>query len=339
MSNRKHKRLLLMIFTVILNFTIVTSSVYAHSGRTDSSGGHRDNKNVSGLGSYHYHHGYSAHLHSNGVCPYESNSNSLITSPEKETISKEKVKETGYKTGYNDGYSKKQNSSSSYSGEYAEEYKSEYDLGYEKGINQIDSQIAEAHDKGYKDGKNVNKLNNYKLELLIKSYDEGYEKGYKEYKDNKINDYALLGEEDGKADKEILAFEDNIDNDFKNAYMEGHKKGQAVLEDAYIQYGFNKVFTGKEDKNLSLEKEKYLQWFNKGQEQGNEKLEELKKNFYELGYQSKEYGVPEELTIASDICNEYYEKGKADKRKKNILSGSIVGGGGILGAIFIKRKR
>lgn len=43
----------------------------AHRGRTDASGGHRDNKNASGLGSYHYHHGYEAHLHPNGVCPYE----------------------------------------------------------------------------------------------------------------------------------------------------------------------------------------------------------------------------------------------------------------------------
>ena len=44
----------------------------AHSGRTDSSGGHRDNKNKSGLGSYHYHcGGYPAHLHTNG-CPYKS---------------------------------------------------------------------------------------------------------------------------------------------------------------------------------------------------------------------------------------------------------------------------
>ena len=43
----------------------------AHSGRTDSSGGHRDNKNKSGLGSYHYHcGGYPAHLHPDGVCPY-----------------------------------------------------------------------------------------------------------------------------------------------------------------------------------------------------------------------------------------------------------------------------
>ena len=45
----------------------------AHSGRTDSHGGHRDNKNKSGLGSYHYHcGGYPAHLHTNGVCPYQS---------------------------------------------------------------------------------------------------------------------------------------------------------------------------------------------------------------------------------------------------------------------------
>jgi len=46
---------------------------FAHSGRTDGSGGHRDNKNKSGLGSYHYHcGGYPPHLHNNGVCPYDT---------------------------------------------------------------------------------------------------------------------------------------------------------------------------------------------------------------------------------------------------------------------------
>lgn len=51
--------------------TISSSGIaQAHSGRTDASGGHHDYKNASGLGSYHYHHGYSAHLHTNGVCPY-----------------------------------------------------------------------------------------------------------------------------------------------------------------------------------------------------------------------------------------------------------------------------
>ena len=67
------------ILTVILCLSLsVTAS--AHSGRTDANGGHRDNKNVSGLGSYHYHHGYPAHLHPNGICPYENNSASSTTS-------------------------------------------------------------------------------------------------------------------------------------------------------------------------------------------------------------------------------------------------------------------
>lgn len=62
------------IYALVVVFALIFSSfTYAHSGRTDSSGGHRDNKNRSGLGSYHYHcGGYSAHLHKNGICPYTS---------------------------------------------------------------------------------------------------------------------------------------------------------------------------------------------------------------------------------------------------------------------------
>lgn len=30
-------------------------TAYAHGGRTDGNGGHKDNKNASGLGYYHYH--------------------------------------------------------------------------------------------------------------------------------------------------------------------------------------------------------------------------------------------------------------------------------------------
>lgn len=69
---RKFKIVLFFFMTIILIF----SSCTAHSGRTDRYGGHKDNKNVSGLGSYHYHcGGYPAHLHENGVCPYTNNSN------------------------------------------------------------------------------------------------------------------------------------------------------------------------------------------------------------------------------------------------------------------------
>ena len=74
--NNKKGRIATMLFVAICIVGLSFSS-YAHSGRTDSSGGHRDNKNKSGLGSYHYHcGGYPAHLHKNGVCPYTSKSSS-----------------------------------------------------------------------------------------------------------------------------------------------------------------------------------------------------------------------------------------------------------------------
>lgn len=59
------------LFSVAMAVVMCAGTAYGHSGRTDSSGGHRDKKNVSGLGSYHYHcGGHPAHLHTNGVCPY-----------------------------------------------------------------------------------------------------------------------------------------------------------------------------------------------------------------------------------------------------------------------------
>ena len=54
---------LCMCFTVF----VLALPIYAHKGNTDSNGGHYDRES----GSYHYHHGYPAHSHTNGVCPYE----------------------------------------------------------------------------------------------------------------------------------------------------------------------------------------------------------------------------------------------------------------------------
>lgn len=55
------KRLLAAILAALL----VTAS-YAHPGRTDARGGHYNRA----TGAYHYHHGYPAHQHYNGQCPY-----------------------------------------------------------------------------------------------------------------------------------------------------------------------------------------------------------------------------------------------------------------------------
>lgn len=121
MKNRINKFLIILLimtvaFAPIYDYHINMITAEAHSGRTDSSGGHKDNKNKSGLGSYHYHCGGNpAHLHDNGVCPYstDSNKNSTSSSSKKEkksTISTEvvqKVQEAlnalGYDCGTPDG--------------------------------------------------------------------------------------------------------------------------------------------------------------------------------------------------------------------------------------------
>lgn len=76
----KNKIAAMILSSVVICYPVSMSDVFpvivaeAHSGRTDSHGGHKDNKNKSGLGSYHYHcGGYSAHLHPDGVCPYSGN--------------------------------------------------------------------------------------------------------------------------------------------------------------------------------------------------------------------------------------------------------------------------
>lgn len=61
------KRFLRVGFCVFLALCFCITAT-AHSGRTDSKGGHNDNIN----GGYHYHHGYPAHQHINGECPYET---------------------------------------------------------------------------------------------------------------------------------------------------------------------------------------------------------------------------------------------------------------------------
>lgn len=54
-------------FLSVLVLLLLSLPVAAHSGGTDSNGGHYDRS----TGKYHYHHGYPAHQHTNGICPYD----------------------------------------------------------------------------------------------------------------------------------------------------------------------------------------------------------------------------------------------------------------------------
>ena len=91
----KNKAKIISVLLTILSIISIGANAYAHSGRTDSSGGHKDNKNKSGLGSYHYHcGGHPAHLHTNGVCPYSSNSSSSKSSTSNYSSSNTKTTST-----------------------------------------------------------------------------------------------------------------------------------------------------------------------------------------------------------------------------------------------------
>lgn len=69
------KKHIIKLFLVLTTISCLVCSVsliaYAHAGKTDEYGGHFDGK----TGEYHYHHGYPAHQHENGICPYDYNDN------------------------------------------------------------------------------------------------------------------------------------------------------------------------------------------------------------------------------------------------------------------------
>lgn len=61
------KRKILSVLALLLALLCIPAAVVlAHPGRTDANGGHYNRS----TGEYHYHHGYPAHQHPNGVCPY-----------------------------------------------------------------------------------------------------------------------------------------------------------------------------------------------------------------------------------------------------------------------------
>ena len=61
------RRIVILLFNFILTMSFLSTVAYAHPGRTDGNGGHFDRDS----GEYHYHHGYPAHSHTNGECPYD----------------------------------------------------------------------------------------------------------------------------------------------------------------------------------------------------------------------------------------------------------------------------
>lgn len=61
------KRRILSLCIAILSVFLLSTVAFAHPGQTDGDGGHYNRS----TGEYHYHHGYPAHQHTGGQCPYD----------------------------------------------------------------------------------------------------------------------------------------------------------------------------------------------------------------------------------------------------------------------------
>ena len=159
--NKRLKNLISFILIAVFLGNPINAN--AHNGRTDSNGGHKDNKNVSGLGYYHYHcGGYPAHLHNNGICPYNSsNSNSSTSSSsnadaEAKRIENAKNEERtkGYNQGYEDGYNEKTSNSSSYQSSYQSNFDEGYNEGFKNGRKTVEDEKAEILELATNNGNN-----------------------------------------------------------------------------------------------------------------------------------------------------------------------------------------
>lgn len=64
---KKTRNVILFILSIAFAICLLCTVTYAHSGKTDSNGGHYNSE----TGEYHYHHGYPEHQHNNGICPYD----------------------------------------------------------------------------------------------------------------------------------------------------------------------------------------------------------------------------------------------------------------------------
>lgn len=85
----RNKKALLCFAIIILIAVLLPPSALAHSGKTDSNGGHYD----SDTGEYHYHHGYPAHQHTGGKCPYDYDDKTDYNSGNSSTSSNTKTDE------------------------------------------------------------------------------------------------------------------------------------------------------------------------------------------------------------------------------------------------------
>lgn len=382
------------IITLIISF-IFGSSVYAHSGRTDSSGGHNCSAKSQAKGlcsGYHYHNG------GGDTSSDESSSSSSATSnqswdkdcsdfssyeevveywnskgysktndpekldgfgntvddgipceapsgydtsningsdaqlakvqAEKDTANGEKE---GYTVGLNDGANgKEQSINIEGSDEYVDGYTTGYQNGYAEGMKKFELEKSKATEAGQALGSKQDKLvlpESYQNNEQLKSaFEEAFNNAVATRDESKKKEYEDIGYKNGIEDK--LDEPKDIKEIYIDAYKVGYEKGQAELENKYMQEGYESAFTSLEYKEPEYENEKYVNWYKKGFN-SNKEIKKIQDAGYKLGVSGEKYSVPKTYIKSEIIYKHYYEKGykeyEIEKKEDTATTTGVIG--------------
>jgi flagellar biosynthesis/type III secretory pathway protein FliH len=279
------KKLIKIVFVTLFFFSVTAIGVEAHSGRTDSSGGHNcSQKSINkGLCSgYHYHNGG------------EESSGGESSEPSYEEIAAQE-KSQGQKDGYDQGYTDSYNGgmtkntiTSSGSWDYQEGYAEGYNDGFEKGKEKFESIKEKAKKSGYSLGKKQDKIlipNEFsKISLIESYYVTAFEKGVKERDDNEKKKQEEKGFNDGK--QNIKNEPKKVKESYLKSYQEGYVRGVAGYDalkiEAYTKMGITDGKLDQKDVPVDI-KESYVQAYEEGFKEG---LEELKQTYVKKGHEA-----------------------------------------------------
>lgn len=188
-------------FSVLFCFMLLFCSASAHAGRTDAAGGHWDKSS----GTYHYHHGYPAHQHTNGICPYDYND--LTGSSSGSSSSSSIVSSVSYENE---------------PGDYGPDAETDFETKRDAHISGFESGVEYSHDrdnpdsaynKGYDEGYNQGRSEGESF-----GYDDGHQAGYDEGYD--------YGYDEGYAQGESYTYD--------SAEKEGYQRGIKETENTYL---------------------------------------------------------------------------------------------------------
>lgn len=180
------RKILSAVALLIAILCIPASLVFAHSGGTDENGGHWDYE----AGEYHYHHGYPAHQHPNGVCPYLSETSEDSTDTYYSSSQQDDDNVGGYfiNDDVSSRYSELSDAAEQLGGNYTTKvltdissaaYRDGYQEGYEDGLAyRKENPSAAAASTARGDAETISELGGYTGKdynvAVSSAYDEGY---------------------------------------------------------------------------------------------------------------------------------------------------------------------